>query len=96
MDFEQKCRELGGKVETNVCVIKNPKASNFIDIIGRPMEKIGTTLYTTPTILHEVDFVVFREPELVTELIRIRYKPEKRIPVRVEITKEGMKKLGVV
>lgn len=102
MKFEQKCRELGGEIdyrfvtrhiETPVCVIKNPKAYNFIDVVSRPMNKIGIAIFTSAPKPSETDFAVYKEPSLATELIRIRYKPEERIPVTVEITKEGMEKL---
>jgi hypothetical protein len=50
------------------------KAKNLIDALTLLSHKAGyTTLFTSAPEPENTDFVVFQEPELVNEVLRVRY-----------------------
>jgi hypothetical protein len=85
MTFEEWCYKLSpkGKIKRfegqEECEIERPHAGVVMEAMGELMEAAAkgkvpglTTLFTTGTAF-ETDFAVYSEPELLNELLRIRY-----------------------
>jgi len=65
------------------------RVDEFISLIGEIAAKAGlTTIYTTGPGPRDTDFVVYLEPELVNELLRVRYIPGEKFPKKIFIDRK--------
>jgi hypothetical protein len=97
MTFETWCKNKGGEIEKEegelVCKIKTKRISDVIDALGMAMERTkknpdATTLFTSGPKAEQTDFVVYDNPALTDELLRVRYEFRKEIPeVEIKVQK---------